>query len=93
MLRTFLTAFTVPFLALGAEMSTDYYDRSRLASSRTNIGWFVGILVPTLCLAFLFQDQDGLDGRFVLEHYQSYDLVSAITVLIASAICIGSTGI
>ena len=39
LLRTFLTLFTIPYLALGAELSTDYQERSSIAGVRTLIGW------------------------------------------------------
>jgi Na+/melibiose symporter-like transporter len=43
LLRTFLTLFTVPYLALGAEMSDDYHERSSIAGTRTLFGWVTAI--------------------------------------------------
>jgi Na+/melibiose symporter-like transporter len=43
LVRTFLTFFQVPFKALGAEMSTDYAERSRIFSYQTLFGWFCGV--------------------------------------------------
>ena len=40
LLRTALTFFMVPYLALGAEIVVDYHERSQLAAMRTNIAWF-----------------------------------------------------
>ena len=91
LLRTALTFFMVPYLALGAEISTDYHERTLLASARTNLGWFVGVLVPATSLALIFTSQDGVDGRFVTGHYHAYGLLSALGVMIASWICIRGT--
>ncbi len=91
LLRTALTFFMVPYLALGAEISTDYHERTRLASARTNLGWFIGVLVPAISLALIFTSQDGVDGRFISEHYHAYGLLCAVGVIAASLVCIWST--
>jgi Na+/melibiose symporter-like transporter len=91
LLRTALTLFMVPYLALGAEMSSDYHERTRLASARTNLGYFVGVLVSATALAFLFNENNGVDGRFVTENYQTYGWVSAILTLSFSITCVVGT--
>ena len=90
-LRTALTFFMVPYLALGAEISSDYHERTRLASARTNMGWFIGVLVPSSALLLIFTAQDGVDGRFIAENYASYGLLSAAGGLLFSWICIRGT--
>jgi Na+/melibiose symporter-like transporter len=90
-LRTALTFFMVPYLALGAEISSDYHERTRLASARTNMGWFIGVLVPSSALLLIFTPQGGVDGRFVAENYASYGLLSAAGVLLFSWICLRGT--
>ncbi len=90
-LRTALTFFMVPYLALGAEISRDYHERTRLASARTNMGWFIGVLVPSSALLLIFTPQDGVDGRFIAENYASYGLLSAAGVLLFSWICLRGT--
>lgn len=91
LLRTALTFFMVPYLALGAEISTDYHERTSLSSARTNLGWFVGVLVPATTLAWLFTSHAGVDGRFIASHYQQYGLLCALGVLSASWICLRGT--
>ncbi|MCB1701388.1 MAG: MFS transporter [Pseudomonadales bacterium] len=91
LLRTALTFFMVPYLALGAEISTDYHERTLLASARTNLGWFVGVLIPAISLTLIFTPQDGLDGRFVTGHYHIYGILCAVGVLVASWVCIKGT--
>jgi GPH family glycoside/pentoside/hexuronide:cation symporter len=91
MLRTALTLFMVPYLALGAEISSDYHERTSLANARTNLAWFVGVLVPATSLAFLFTSDSGIDGRFIVSNYQRYGLLSALGVICASWICLRGT--
>lgn len=91
LLRTALTFFMVPYLALGAELSTDYHERTSLANARTNLGWFVGVLVPATSLAFLFTSDSNVDGRFIAGNYQQYGLLSALGVMCASWICLRGT--
>ena len=90
-LRTALTFFMVPYLALGAEISRDYHERTRLAGARTNLGWFVGVLVPSISLILLFQESGGVDGRFITENYRQYGLLNALAVVCFSAACIYGT--
>jgi GPH family glycoside/pentoside/hexuronide:cation symporter len=45
LVRTALTFFMVPYLALGAEIIDDYHERSQLAGMRTNVAWFITTLV------------------------------------------------
>ena len=91
LLRTALTVFMVPYLALGAEMSSDYHERTRLASARTNLGYFIGVLASALALMFLFGESNGEDGRFVIDNYRPYGWINAGLVVVFSAICIAGT--
>ncbi len=90
-LRTALTFFMVPYLALGAEISSDYHERTRLANTRTNLGWFVGVLVPTSALLMLFPDRNGIDGRFIGDNYHLYGWMCAAGVIGSSILCLRGT--
>lgn len=90
-LRTALTVFMVPYLALGAEITNDYHERTRLASVRTNLGWALGVLAVSSALLFIFNDQGETDGRFIIENYQLYGWFNALAVVIFSVICIAGT--
>ena len=90
-LRTALTFFMVPYLALGAELSTDYDERTRLSSLRTNLGWFVGVLVPTSSLLLIFADTSAADGKFVISNYVIYGWLCAAGVIISALLSIGGT--
>jgi len=91
LLRTALTVFMVPFLALGAEMSSDYHERTRLAGVRTNLGYFIGVVASAAALLLLFNDTNGVDGRFVIDNYHHYGWINAALVLAFSAVCIAGT--
>jgi Na+/melibiose symporter-like transporter len=91
LLRTALTFFVVPLYALGAEISTDYHERTRLVSTRTNLAWFAGVMASACAMYFIFGRSSGEDGRFVIENYHYYGWVSAALVLIFSLACILGT--
>ena len=91
LLRTALTFFMVPYLALGAEIIDDYHERSQLAAIRTNIAWFVCTLVSAIALIFLFNEENGLDGRFVIENYHFFGWINGFLVILFSVMCIAGT--
>lgn len=91
LLRTALTFFMIPFLALGAEITTDYHERTRLASARTNLGWFAGIAVASGAMFVLFADTQGTDGRFVIQNYHHYGWLNAVGVIVFSVIFLCGT--
>lgn len=91
LMRTALTFFQVPYLALGAEITTDYHERTRLASARTNLGWFSGVIVVASAMYFLFTGDAGSDGRFVVENYHHYGWLNAFGILLFGTICIAGT--
>ncbi len=45
LVRSFLTLFTVPHMALGAELSDDYTERTRIGTARTILGYVGGLLI------------------------------------------------
>ncbi|MEH6569129.1 MAG: MFS transporter [Halioglobus sp.] len=47
-IRTFLTLFTVPHLALGAELSEDYEERSSIATFRNLMGYTGGLTIQVI---------------------------------------------
>jgi glycoside/pentoside/hexuronide:cation symporter, GPH family len=53
-LDTAFSCYTTPYLALGAELSPDYHERTQLAASRAFfhlIGLFLGVAIPAAVLA------------------------------------------
>jgi Na+/melibiose symporter-like transporter len=45
LVRSFLTLFTVPHMALGAELSEDYTERTRIATGRNIMGYIGGLTI------------------------------------------------
>jgi GPH family glycoside/pentoside/hexuronide:cation symporter len=76
LLRTFLTLYTVPYLALGAELSEDYEERSSIAGFRTLLGWTVGILLTAVAWGLIFQGDGETDGRLIRDNYFTFGMVS-----------------
>lgn len=48
LVRTSLTFFTVPHMALGAELSDSYHERTSIAVYRTVLGFFCGLLIQVV---------------------------------------------
>lgn len=91
LLRTALTFFMIPYLALGAEITTDYHERTRLASARTNLGWLSGVAVAASAMFLLFTGDADTDGRFIIQNYRHYGWLSAAGVALFSTVCIWGT--
>lgn len=91
LLRTFLTFFTVPYLALGAELSEDYQERSSIAGVRTIFGWISAILLTALAWGLIFQSDGETDGRLIRENYFVYGAVSFALVAVFTTLSIFAT--
>ncbi len=85
-LRTLLSVFSIPHTTLGAELSTDYEERTRIASYRTLLAFVVGILLPAWAYTFVFQRTPDSDGRLVPGNYEFYAWASALAATLAIAI-------
>jgi Na+/melibiose symporter-like transporter len=90
-LRTLLSVFSIPHTALGAELSTDYEERTRIVSYRTLLAWLVGILLPAAAYALVFRGTPGSDGRLVADNYGSYAVASALVATLAILLTCAST--
>ena len=90
--RTAITLFGLPHLALAAEMTQDYHERSRLLGMRSGFMFFTSIVVPAAGLFLIFGETDaGQDGRFIPENYISFGWFAAILTWMTATICIGGT--
>jgi Na+/melibiose symporter-like transporter len=84
--RALLAVFAIPHTALGAELSTDYAERTQIAGDRTVLAWLGGILLPVVSYQLIFQsvlapDGSALDGRLVASNYPTYALLCAGVIL------------
>jgi Na+/melibiose symporter-like transporter len=91
LLRTFLTLFTIPYLALGAELSDDYHERSAIAGLRTLFGWLVAIALAAVAWGVIFRSDGTTDGRLVAENYFTYGMISMLIIGIFTTISIITT--
>ena len=69
LLRTFLTIYIIPHTAMGAELSTDYDERTVIAKARVTMGWLAAMALPAIGFLFFFQMDHGVDGRLVADNY------------------------
>jgi glycoside/pentoside/hexuronide:cation symporter, GPH family len=87
--RALLALFAIPHAALGAELSTDYAQRTQIAADRTVLAWIGGILLPTFAYWLIFTPVPGadgavLDGRLGLDNYPAYAFLSAGVILVVA---------
>ena len=91
LLRTFLTIYFIPYTAMGAELSTDYDERTVIAKARVTMGWLAGMALPAIGFLVFFGPSDGVDGRLVVENYWHYGVLSALVAGITALVCILGT--
>jgi len=91
-IRTAITVFGLPHLALAAEMTQDYHERSRLLGMRSGFLFFTSIIVPAVSMLFIFgETAAGQDGRFISENYLSFGWFAAILTWVTAVISIVGT--
>jgi glycoside/pentoside/hexuronide:cation symporter, GPH family len=91
LLRTFLTIYFIPYAAMGAELSSDYDERTVIAKARVSLAWLAGMLLPAIGFTLFFQPVDGVDGRMIADNYIGYGIMSAMVALVSAFICIVGT--
>ena len=90
--RTFLTLYQIPHLALGAEMATDYNDRSALFSFGLLFGAVAGYGFYFTMLTFVFPPQEGLaNGMYNPDGYPKMALAAGTTAFVAIMLCVWGT--
>jgi GPH family glycoside/pentoside/hexuronide:cation symporter len=75
-IRTFVTTFSIPHLALSTEITSDYHGRSQILGARLAFLFLFAVLMPALALLLIFPAQNGEDGRFVIGNYPLYGAFS-----------------
>ena len=92
LLKTFSTIYTTPYMALGAELSSDYDERTAVQSYRTAF-FFLGFMFPTILgMAVFFRPTpEFADGQLNPQAYASLALVTAAITLVSAAVCIALT--
>lgn len=91
LLRTFLTIYFIPYIAMGAELSSDYDERTTIAKGRVTTAWIAGMLLPAVAYAVFFQPEESVDGRLLAANYWDYGVMSALVAAVTVTVCIVGT--
>jgi Na+/melibiose symporter-like transporter len=78
--RAAMTLYHVPHIALGAELSDDYEERTTVVSFRTFFSMLGGLLAYLLGLGWFFADSRG--GQVEVANYAPFALVVAILMAV-----------
>ena len=81
-LRTGLTMYFIPYLALGFELCTDYQGRSRIQGLRQVFNMAANFAGPAMAWSLFFQDQGGIRGTTVPANYLHMGLVFAVATAV-----------
>lgn len=87
MVKTFVTIFVTPYSALGAELTTDYNERSKLQSIKTI--WFLSalIIVTAVCMFIFFRPTALYPvGQLNPLAYRNIAITSSIVMVISGAV-------
>jgi len=88
--RGAMTLYHVPHLALGAELSDDYEERTSIVSYRTIFGVLGNASVILLGFSFFFVDRGDLAGTLRAEAYPAFAL--AFAALMCATIWLSAAG-
>ena len=91
LLRTGLTMFFIPYMALGFELCTDYQGRSRLQGIRQIFNMLANFAGPAMAWALFFQDKAGVRGTTVAANYLHMGAVFATATAVFVLIVVAGT--
>lgn len=81
--RTALTFFHVPYLALGAELTKNYHERTTLVMIRTGMGYLSSLLVVVIAFSFFFVSSEAVPKpHLTRDPYFEFAVISALTMTI-----------
>ncbi len=90
--RVMLTMFNVPHNALGAELSRDYEERTRIVSYRTFLGYVGGITLSVVALNTFFKATEIYpNGMLNVDGYSSLGALAALIAFVSMIISIIGT--
>ena len=90
--RILLTMFNVPHNALGAELSQDYQERTKIVSYRTFLGYVGGIILSVVALNTFFKTSEAYpNGMLNVDGYSSLGALAGIIAFVAMTLCILGT--
>jgi glycoside/pentoside/hexuronide:cation symporter, GPH family len=82
LIRTAVTVFYIPYLALGFEISCDYHERSRLQGARSVANMIANLCGPALAWSLFFKDIGTVQSTNVIANYEHMGLTFSIATLI-----------
>ncbi len=87
--KAFSTIYTTPYMALGAELSSDYNERTAVQSYRTAF-FFLGFIFPSvIAMSTFFRPTDLYrNGQLNPQAYATMGWVSSVIVLVCAAACL-----
>jgi glycoside/pentoside/hexuronide:cation symporter, GPH family len=88
-IRTFLTLFTVPHMALGAELSEDYTERTSIAVYRNILGYLSGLSIQVVAWFLLIPI--AVSAGNMIEGYRNIGYVGAVVAFIGMVAAIVGT--
>ncbi|MDA3845938.1 MAG: MFS transporter [Vallitaleaceae bacterium] len=90
--KTFITIYTTPYTALGAELSEDYNERSSIQGFRTMF-FLLGIMTATVMGLFIFFNPTAeySRGQNNPEAYTNLGVFTTVIAIVFAVICIVST--
>jgi GPH family glycoside/pentoside/hexuronide:cation symporter len=91
--RTAYTIFSIPYMALGFELCTDYHQRSQLQSARSGFNMLVNLLGPALAWSIFFPDLpgDGPEATSLVGNYIRMGTVFSIAAAIFTVVVVWAT--
>ncbi len=81
LIRTAVTVFYIPYLALGFEISCDYHERSRLQGARFVANMIANMLGPALAWTLFFKDTGTVQSTNVVANYEHMGLAFSFATL------------
>lgn len=81
--RSFISLFNVPYIALGAELTTDYAERTSVVVYRAFTGICSGVVVTAIGYSIFFAD----GGLQKPEGYPSFGWTIALVIFVCLTVC------
>lgn len=83
LIKTFVTVFVTPYAALGAELSTDYNERSKIQAVKTIFFLAALIIVTAVCMVVFFKPTAEYElGQFNPQAYKNIAYTSSLVMLL-----------
>ena len=89
--RTFVTTFAIPHLALSAEITSDYHERSQVLGARLASMFLFAVMLPAAGMLWIFPEANGVDGRFDAGNYPLYGALTCLVVWLTSSLSTAGT--